>query len=103
MGQLDEEEKKGGVQWESTCKNGRCQLGESFPCLSHEHESRKDSFCATCVKEGDAVTPMVYITYYGTDSEGKSLVSSAYNPLNFWRWSASSVYDTMLRQVDEVA
>lgn len=24
--------------------------------------------------------------------------SSAYNPMNFWKWSASTVYDTLLTQ-----
>ena len=49
--------------------------------------------CATCVgTDAKPEEPKVLVSFYGTDSDGKHLLSGSSNPLNFRRFALGNVY-----------
>lgn len=64
------------VEWQPTCKQTRCQLSSSLQCIKVEDPSIRDitytdSYCAECVKIGQPVHVKIFVTYFGTDADGK--------------------------------
>ena len=61
--------------------------------------------CARCYKAADLFnrTVMVWVAYYGTDTNKRRLLSGSSNPLNFRKFSGGSIYQSLTNSVNKVS
>lgn len=83
-----------GIGFQPTCSGGICQLDSSLACIG----AAGNQNCATCYTNPHEITNrtvQIWVSYYGTDNNGRQLLSGSSNPLNFRQYSGSSVYGTL--------
>ena len=91
-----------GVGFQPTCSGGACQLDASLPCIGDVGNQN----CARCyTSAGDVLnkTVQIWVSYYGTDNNGRTLLSGSSNPLNFRKYAGASVFNTLSDSLDKVS
>lgn len=91
-----------GTGFQPTCTAGVCQLDSSKPCIGPAGYQN----CATCYYDPLIMsnkTVQVWFSYYGTDNNGRRMLSGSSNPLNFRQYSGGSVYSTLSNSLDKVS
>lgn len=92
-----------GVGFQPTCSyDGVCQLDATFHCIGDVGQQN----CAQCITdpyEAANKTVQIWVSYYGTDNNGRRLLSGGSNPLNFRKYAGASVYNTLSNSLDRVS
>lgn len=91
-----------GVGFQPTCTGGLCQLDATLSCIGDPGIQN----CARCYKNSADVlnkTVQIWVSYYGTDNNGRTLLSGSSNPLNFRKYAGASVYSTLSSSLDKVS
>ena len=83
-----------GSQFQSTCTGGVCSMDSKQKCIGNGLTSN----CAKCfTNPADLAnaTVQIWVSYYGTDTTGRTLLSGSNNPLNFQQFSQSGVWNNL--------
>lgn len=90
-----------GSQFQSTCVGGGCTLDSKQKC----HGTPLVSNCAKCYTNPAQLinaTVQIWVSYYGTDVNGRTLLSGSNNPLNFQKFSSSGVWNNLQASIDNL-
>eukprot|EP00759_Apiculatamorpha_spiralis_P027600 PhF_6_TR30387/c1_g1_i5/m.44547 len=93
-----------GVGFAPTCdSNNYCKLDSKLMCIGQDGKMN----CATCLNKKDPKDVLgkdvtIFVTYYGSDSKGKTLMSGSSNPLNFRMFSGGGAYSDMSKNMDNL-
>jgi hypothetical protein len=91
-----------GSQFLSTCAGGFCSMDSSQKCIGTELVSN----CARCYTNPSKLanaTVQIWVSYYGTDVNGRTLLSGSNNPLNFQKFSSTGVWNNLQTSFDNLA
>lgn len=89
-----------GVGFDPTCASGICQLDSDLKCIGMGDNQN----CATCLSPDEMLntSTQVWMSYGGTDTAGKTLLSYTNNPLNYRKYAGSSAYSQLSSTVSDV-
>lgn len=90
----DESKHPQGTGFVPTCDGDVCMYDADAKCIGPPGRR----MCAKCYSDVDEVAELplqIWVSYYGTDSRGRTLRSGANNPINFRVFSGSGVYKNM--------
>jgi hypothetical protein len=92
-----------GVGFQPTCSaDSVCQLDATYHCIGEVGYQN----CAKCYSdplELSNKTVQIWVSYYGTDNNGRRMLSGGNNPLNFRQYAGASVYNTLSNSLDKVS
>jgi len=90
-----------GVGFQPTCSGNVCSLDTTLPCIGPAGQKN----CARCYSDPALLsnaTIQIWTSYYGTDVNGRTLLSGASNPLNFQLFSGSGLYTNFRDSLDNI-
>lgn len=81
------------VGFESTCQNGKCMFDSSAICIEDVNGLSNCGYCYGDPGETLHSTIQVWVSYYGTDNSGNSMISGGSSPLRYMNFASSSLAD----------
>lgn len=81
------------VGFESTCKNGKCIFDSSAICIEDDNGLSNCGYCYGDPGETLHATIQVWVSYFGTDNSGSSMISGGNSPLRYMNFASSSLAD----------